>query len=223
VTRATQAIVVTLIGAVVLRLALFGGYLDYVRAWTRIPLIICGVMLVGSSIVTALRRPRDDGHDRPRVAWLLVLPVFVVFIVQPPSLGSYVAEHQSDQPPPKRDVTLPQATDGKPMRLQIFEFIETAAYNSASLVDRPVRLVGFVSYDDDGNWYITRLSITCCAADAVSSRVQVVGKPAPPRDTWIDLVGTWVDPHVANTAKVKPQIQVRTMRTISKPQEPYES
>lgn len=221
--RATQAIVVTLLGATVLRLALFGDYLDYVRPWTRIPLLVCGALLLGSSVITALRRPRDDSSDRPRVAWLLAVPVFVVFVIHPPELGAYVAEHQSDQVPANKHLATPQVTEGKPTRLGIFEFTEVAAYSPDFLRKTRVDLTGFVSYGDDGTWYITRLSITCCAADAVSSRVQVVGAPAPPRNTWIDLVGVWVDPHVKDTSKVKPQVTAQVLRTIDKPKDPYET
>ncbi|HEV2087480.1 MAG TPA: hypothetical protein VGR21_04115, partial [Cryptosporangiaceae bacterium] len=40
----------------------------------------------------------DDGHGHgpggPRVAWLLTLPVFAVFLVAPPPLGSYAASRE---------------------------------------------------------------------------------------------------------------------------------
>lgn len=221
-TRATQAIVVTLIGAVLLRLALFGGYLDYVRAWTRVPLLICGVVLVASSLRLALRRPRDVDHDRPKVAWLLLAPILVVFVVHPPELGAYVAERQSDAPPARTHLTLPKAEPGTAMKLGIFEFTETAAYSPDSLRNTQVDLTGFVSYDSEHHWYITRLAITCCAADAVASRVRVVGMAAPPRNTWIELTGQWVDIGDAKAATTKPEVYALQLTKIPQPSNPYE-
>lgn len=221
-TRATQAIVVTLLGAVLLRLALFGGYLDYVRSWTRIPLLVCGVLMVASSLRLALRRPRDADAGRPRIAWLLLMPILVVFVVHPPELGAYVAERQTDAPPARTALKLEKPMPGTAMRLGIFEFTETAAYSPDSLRDTQVDMVGFVSYDSDHHWYITRLSITCCAADAVSSRVRVVGMAAPPRNTWIELIGQWVDTGDAKAAATKPQVYALSLTRIPQPANPYE-
>lgn len=218
-TRATQAIVVTIFGAVLLRLTLFGGYLDYVRAWTRIPLMICGFLLVASSLWSALRpRPGRDDH-RPRLAWLLLAPILVVFVIRPPALGAYVAERQVGQAPVKSDVGRPKVKDGKPMALGIGEYSMVAAYNSDWVDGKPVELVGFVSYDKHHHWYVTRLTITCCAADAIASRVRVSGADAPPRNTWVTIVGTGVK----SSSIEKALVRAGSVKRIPAPKDPYET
>jgi uncharacterized repeat protein (TIGR03943 family) len=218
-TRATQAVVLTLFGACLLGLTLSDKYLDYVRPWTRIPLIICGVLLVASSISQALRRPTDfHGSDLPRVSWLLLVPVIVILVAKPPQLGAYLAERQADQLPPRTKLELPTTRSSAPVELGIFEFTQVAAYEKDFLRNIKVNLIGFVSYDSHGHWYITRLSTTCCAADAVASRVQVIDASAPPRNTWIRLIGAWVD----GASKATSTVQAMSVTKISAPHDPYE-
>ncbi len=43
-------------------------------------------------------------------------------------------------------------------------------------------------------WYVSRISIGCCAADGVAYRVHVIGRGSPPKDSWVRVTGLWVDP-----------------------------
>ncbi|MER6175294.1 hypothetical protein [Streptosporangium sp. NPDC001681] len=53
-----------------------------------------------------------------------------------------------------------------------------------SLIDREVKLTGFVSpARKKGQWYVTRMQIACCAADAFPPKIAVKGLRAPPTDT----------------------------------------
>jgi uncharacterized repeat protein (TIGR03943 family) len=223
VTRATQAVVLTLLGACLLGLTLSDKYLDYVRPWTRIPLIICGVLMVASSITHLLRRPTDlHGSDLPRISWLLLVPVVVILVAKPPQLGAYLAERQANQLPPRTKLDLPTITASAPVELGIFEFTQVEAYDKVFLRNIKVNLIGFVSYDSHGNWYITRLSTTCCAADAVASRVRVIDAPMPPRNTWIRLIGASVDSHIEGESRANPAVQAISVTKISAPRDPYE-
>ena len=101
-------------------------------------------------------------------------------MISPPELGSFLAERRANenvaaaQPKSVSDLS-PDETNEVPLQ----EFVWRAQSGGDSLVDRPVELTGFVSYQGD-DWFVTRLTIGCCAADALAFRVQVDGAdPAP--------------------------------------------
>jgi hypothetical protein len=93
VNRQAQAVVLLLVGGAILRASLSDLYLRYVKEGLRPFLIAAGALLVASAIATLWYelRPKlaghsdDDGHGHrePRVAWLLVLPVFALLLVAP--------------------------------------------------------------------------------------------------------------------------------------------
>ena len=95
--RATQALVLTLTGAVLVRMAAGDTYLRYVNGWMRWPLIACGVLLFALSISDLWPSKDDDleeeheGEHAPNAAWLLFITSVVVFIIAPPALGAYFA------------------------------------------------------------------------------------------------------------------------------------
>ncbi len=208
-TRTTQALVLTLVGATLVRLTLTDAYLRYVNAWMRWPLLVSGVLLVAVALARVLRadeRSADedgvtadehlDGHVS-RSAWLLLAPVLVVFTVSPPALGAYSAERSANELPASAaegaELPLP-ASDG-PLEIDVVDFVVRVQFDEArSLVGREVVVTGFVSGDEDGNWYVTRMDMNCCAADASANRIMVTGpaaEDAPERNSWVRVTGEW--------------------------------
>lgn len=214
-TRTTQALVVGFLGAVLLRLSLGDGYLRYVTGWMKWPLVATGVVLLGLTAWMLLRPvPEQDserdservaeddseedghGHKVPVMTWLAILPGVIVFVASPPSLGAYLAERRADDPvaaAPDAEILPLPASDG-PVDVEVAEFMWRAGVEDGSTIkDRDVRLTGFVSTDETGSWYVTRIAIACCAADATASRVRVEGHDeVPPRDSWVAVTGRWV-------------------------------
>ncbi len=210
-TRPTQGLLMAFLGAVLVRLALSDAYLRYVTPWMKWPLLVSGVVLVllAVGLVLAPHDPGDDhgdgdghgdggdGHGHgpvPVVTWLLVLPGLVTFVISPPQLGSYLAERRSDETPVVATPASFSDLSGSPdevVPVEVTEFIWRAQEGGQTLEDRPVELSGFVSYDQDGGWYVTRMAIGCCAADATSYRVEVEGADRPERDQWVDVTGTY--------------------------------
>lgn len=209
-TRTTQALVLTLVGATLVRLTLTDAYLRYVNAWMRWPLLVSGVLLVAVALVRVLRpgeAPHEDGQDDgheghddghvSRSAWLLLAPVLVVFTVSPPALGAYSAERSANELPASAaegaELPLP-ASDG-PLEIDVVDFVVRVQFDEArSLVGREVVVTGFVSGDEDGNWYVTRMDMNCCAADASANRIMVTGLDAedvPERNSWVRVTGEW--------------------------------
>lgn len=226
-TRAAQSLVLAGLGGVAVRIGVTDEYARYINDWMRWPLVVSGVLLVGLAVVAGLSTVLgSDHHPGARVAWLLVLPVVVGFVVQPPALGSYVADRRANAV----DASLYAESGGDldptgVNDLPVSEFVARAAIDEgSSLAGVPVRLVGFVSTDEDG-WYVSRLTIACCAADAAAFRVrvdgQVDGQPAPPAEQWVEVVGTWVDGTGSGSGGT-PAVTATEVVLTDEPDRPYE-
>ena len=173
-----------------------------------------------------------DGHGHshgaagPRVAWLLTLPALALLLFPPPALGSYSAEREAAQRAAQGVGTFPALPSKDPVELTLGEFASRAIYDSGrSLKGRTVRMTGFVTHGDDGTWYLTRLSVTCCAADATTSKAEVRGAAdgAPPVDTWVTVTGTWHPRGQLGTDGAwPPVVDASAVRRVTQPGDPYE-
>lgn len=171
----------------------------------------------------------DHGHGHgnshsPRVAWLLVVPALALLLFPPPALGSYSAERESARQGAEGIGTFPALPAGDPVDLTLGEFSSRAMYDSGrTMKGRTIRMVGFVTRDDSGTWYLTRLQITCCAADARPDKVEIRGADAPPVDNWVSVTGTWVPKGGLGSDEAWPPVLAASdVRNIEQPENPYE-
>ena len=230
VTRQTQALLLGFLGAVLLRMSLSDAYLRYVTEWMKWPILASGVLMLLLAIGPLFRDPEntgEDDHDEhghsgvPKATWLLILPGLVVFVISPPELGSFLAERRANenvaaaQPKSVSDLS-PDETNEVPLQ----EFVWRAQSGGDSLVDRPVELTGFVSYQGD-DWFVTRLTIGCCAADALAFRVQVDGADRPERDQWVQVTGTYIE-DTGLTLTEPPVVEADEVIEVAKPRQTYE-
>ena len=242
-TRQTQGLLLAFLGAVLLRLAFSDTYLRYVTDWMKWPIVISGLLLLLLALGPILqlgehRESRPDGPDEalhdhvgaigshshpvPAVTWLLVLPGLVTFLISPPELGSYLAERRSgDTVAVAEPAELADLDSSALIPINVSEFIWRAQDGGESLEDQQVLLTGFVSYDPDGDWFVTRMSIGCCAADALAFRVRATGAERPPRDQWIEATGVYV-PGTGIDQKSEPELDVSLVSHIEAPKQPYE-
>lgn len=206
--RTTQHLLLALLGAVTLAVSLGDAHLAYVQAGFRPLLVLAGLVVLGVGLAGILHRaPRrrdvdqPHGSDGPRVGWLLFLPVAVLLVVAPGPLGAYTAaRHAAPVVTEEADRPLGIGLDdpGEDFRtLSLTSYtVRTQQSDTSPLQDRQIRLVGFLSPREDGGWYVTRIRIACCAADALAVRVALEG-PADDvlvgavADQWIEVVGTY--------------------------------
>ena len=167
-----------------------------------------------------------EGHGShgPRTAWALLLPVAAVLLVPAAPLGSFTATRIDAFTPVAASDALYPPIQGDPADLEMADFVSRAVWDDGrTLADRRVRLVGFVSPDGDGSWYLTRLGLSCCAADAYALKVHPLGAPDFPADTWAQVTGTWTPGGGTQEPGAIPQIQVDTAVPTPAPANPYES
>ncbi|MFF4988614.1 TIGR03943 family putative permease subunit [Streptosporangium saharense] len=223
--RVTQSLVLALLGGAVLWISGFStSYLNYVKPGFRPFLVGAGIVLVVLGVAGLFtRRKHDHGHG---VAWLLCLPVFAILLVAPPALGSFAAARSQAPALPRQDPgSFAPLAGGGPVDMPVGEFIGRAWDDDRkSLTGRVVRLTGFVVPARRGEWYVTRMQIACCAADAFALKVLVRGLKAPPRDAWVEVTGTWV-PHTFGrmpNGLVYPELAGTGLARVPAPAEPYE-
>lgn len=168
----------------------------------------------------------DDGHGHgaggPRVAWLLLLPVLGVLFVVPPALGAYAADRGSVAAKPSE--VLPDLAPGDPVSIPVSEFVTRAVWDAGrTLEGRTVELTGFAVVRDDGGVDLARLSLTCCAADAIAAKVELKNLDLPvASDQWLTVRGRWVPGGGIESPSAVPWIEVATAEAIEAPEQTYE-
>jgi uncharacterized repeat protein (TIGR03943 family) len=248
VTRDVGGVLLVLVGGAVLRISVGDVYLRYVKESLRPWLLASGAILVLLGLLTLLdvwRASRaeakdhsgdghdgpDDGHGHdhdhaaPRAAWLLLLPVLAIFLVAPPALGAYSAERETAVvTAPADDSGVEPLPPGDPVELLLSDYASRAIWDDGrSLAGRTVALTGFVSAAPDGGWYLTRLSLSCCAADAIATKITVKDAPyAPPSNTWVTVTGEWVPGGGTQSETAIPWVKAREMAEVPVPKNPYE-
>ncbi|OAH13712.1 TIGR03943 family putative permease subunit [Streptomyces jeddahensis] len=228
-------------------------YLRYVKPGLRPFLIASGVLLISLGIVGVVAAFRssggsgaendhehhgagsDDrhrgevsghGHDHsrgPRVAWLLAAPALALLFFPPPALGSYSAEREAAQYAAQGIGTFPALPDEDPVDLTLGEFTSRAMYDSgATMKGRTLRMTGFVTRDGD-TWYLTRLLISCCAADARPNKIEIRGADAPATDAWVTVTGTWhPEGELGSDEAWPPVLDATSVKHVKQPENPYE-
>ncbi|MEV5003230.1 TIGR03943 family putative permease subunit [Nocardioides sp. LML1-1-1.1] len=223
--RNAQAVVLAALGALTLRVSVTDEHTRYVNAAMKWPLVVSGVLMLLLALSRVLRR-EDGGEPTTPAVWVLLLPVVVGLAVQPAALGAYVADRrvndvsaqQYDEPavdPLPRDRT----TD-----VGLAEFVSLAAGYGEALAGREVRLVGFVTHAD-GAWFVNRLTISCCAADASAFRVRIdagdVRVDVPAEKTWVRVVGRWAEGTGVEGVDL-PALRASAVEEVPAPRQPYE-
>ncbi|MEV5432404.1 TIGR03943 family protein [Streptomyces sp. NPDC052701] len=244
--RPLQAVLLVLSGLGLLYASLPTDlYLRYVRPGMRPLLIVSGVLLLLLGVAEAWAQWRpgggdergedhrheagdgEDGHPHdhsrvPRVAWLLLLPALSLLCYAPPGLGAYTAARQAPKPVAQRDDFDPLPSTS-PLPLTLGDFTSRVRQDRGQAIKgRSVRMTGFVTPAERGEgWYLTRLLINCCAADAQSVKVRIHGAPAPPADTWVTVVGTWHAGGTLGTSSAPVALDARTVEKVDRPSNAY--
>ena len=248
--RDLHALVLLLVGGTLLKLAVTGDYVRYVKAGLRPYLVAAGVVLVVVAALSLLGRFRrgadgdpgvdggdahegDDGHGHGHgrgwldVAWLLVVPMAVLLLIAPSALGSFSASRSGTALGAVQSSDFPPLPSGDPVRVSVLDYASRAVFDQGkSLTGRQVTLSGFL-LAQPGGWYLTRMVITCCAADAQPVKVGLTGSvPAGlSANEWLEVTGRYtqkVDRDGVNGETI-PYLDVSSAHPVAAPKEQYDS
>lgn len=209
--RNVAGLIVVFVGAAVLQLAISDTYLRYVKPGMRWMLLIAGAILIVLAVADVLADTKKDGHSDladdghghnglPKAAWLLLVPVFALLVVDPPALGADAAQRQSpvaSKPmAAKGNMWLPNQEEksGAPVVLPVRDYAVWAVWEKDNMKGRTFQLTGFVTPGKNGAWYVSRIGMTCCVADGTAFMVEVRGQQAPPKNQWVQVTGQWAEP-----------------------------
>ena len=241
--RETQNILLVLLGGALLKLALTGTYLRYVKESLQPWLLVTGGVMVVLALVSIARDIRAGqsqagqaqpsgvehaGHEHgsSRSPWMLLLPVLAVFLISPPALGADTvnrSDRNAAQEAKASSGFAPLPSD-EVVPLTISEFVTRTAWDdSGSLDDRTVKLTGFV-VRKDADVFIARLTISCCAADASPVKAKMVGQDfaALPTDQWVEATGRVVPGSATKESAFVPTFTVSQVVPITAPEDTYE-
>jgi uncharacterized repeat protein (TIGR03943 family) len=245
VRRNVAGLVVVFVGAAVFQLATSNTYLRYVKPGMRWMLLAAGAILIVLAVADVLADTRkkpatedDDGHDHaaddghghghllPRAAWLLVIPIFALLVVDPPALGADAAQRQSPVAAkpiaPKGQPWLADGAQGDtPVPLAVRDYAVYAVWERDSMKGRNFQLTGFVTPGKNGTWYVSRIGLTCCVADGTAFMVEARGQAAPPKNQWVTVTGQWAEPTKRADGDVA-ALTVTGVRNVTPPANQYE-
>jgi uncharacterized repeat protein (TIGR03943 family) len=238
VNRDAQSILLILLGAAITRITVDNTFLQYVRAGLRPWLLVAGGILIIVGLVALVReiRPRfrtgksePHGH-RQRIAWLLVVPVMAIFVVEPGALGAYSASRGGGggvgSAPPNSNGFSPLPA-GNPVSDTVRDFSQRALWDHGrTLTGRHITLTGFVTPRGKQQIYLTRLMITCCAADASPITIRIDGKVgARPTNSWLQITGIYagIDKNQPDGEDPVPILHAENVQQIKAPTNPYEN
>jgi uncharacterized repeat protein (TIGR03943 family) len=233
VRRETQNILLVLLGGALLKISFSGLYLRYVQKSLLPLLIAAGAVMIGLAlfaIITDIRRGKataeDHGHSHSsRSTWLMLLPVMAVFLISPPALGGDVVNSAADTNQTQRSRNLlGDLPSGDVVPLSMTEFVTRTAWDESGTLDgRRVRLTGFL-LRAEGDTFVARLAISCCAADARPLKVRVTGDvPSLPDEQWVEVTGQVVPKSANEKNSWVPSFTVESFTPVAEPVEPYES
>ena len=255
--REAQDNLLLLVGVMILLVALTDLHLRYVKPAMQPLLVLSGLVLVGLGALGVLSAYRSMGpekraeaehaaaavhdgvgevtghdghghaHHMPRTAWLLALPLLVMALVTPSSLGSYAAERQSSvvEAPTYELPPLPEPVDGA-VELTLTDFSGRALYDPKTVAGVRVRLIGFATPAPGGGWTVTRMRLACCAADGRPVKVLVTGPaatPVPERDTWVAVEGRFEPVPSADSELPVVALSADSVRVVPAPAQTYET
>ncbi|MFI6463835.1 TIGR03943 family putative permease subunit [Streptomyces sp. NPDC050538] len=231
--RPLQVTLLVLSGLGLLHASLFTDLcLRYVKPSMRPLLVVSGFLLIALGIAEAWsRRKPDEGDDHaghnhskvPRVAWLLFLPALSLLFYAPPALGAYTASRAATKAVPVQDSFDPlPATSPLPITLTDFT-TRVQQDRTRAIKGRTVQMTGFVTPDKGAvYWDLTRIMISCCAADAQSIKVRVYGIPALSANTWVTITGTWHASGTLGTSSAAAALDGVTVEKVAKPVNAYQ-
>ena len=233
--RETQNILLVLLGGALLKISFSGLYLRYVQKGLLPLLIAAGAVMIGLALFAIIRDIRagkaaaaadDHGHSHSsRSTGLMLLPVLAVFLISPPALGGDVVSSAADTNQTQRSRNLlGELPSGDVIPLSMTEFVTRTAWDESGTLDgRKVKLTGFLTRAE-GNTFVARLAISCCAADARPLKVKLTGDvPSLPDEQWVEVTGQVVPKSANEQNSWVPSFTVESSTSVPEPVEPYES
>ncbi len=128
--------------------------------------------------------------------------------------------------PQRSAIHYPPLPAGPAPALPMTDFVARAVWDDAgNLNGRQVRLAGFIVHGAGDRTYLSRLVMSCCAADVTPVQVRLAGWTGLaelPQDGWFEVRAALVPGSARSDTHFTPTVTVSDLHTIPAPTEPYE-
>lgn len=239
--REAQNLLLAVLGGTIVKLALDGGHLRYVKPSLQPFLLVSGLAIVLLALVAIARdirrgRALEAAHgESSRPYWMLFAVTGMILFLAPPALNAaavrtaapdeVIAAQVAPEPEPDDETLLfPPLPAGVP-ELTMGEILERAYVGpSGGLDDRRIVVAGFVVRSAGGKGDdLARLYINCCAADARTLRLHLRGElpPGVEEDDWLSVTGRIISAGDSSDPARWPTLAVDDARRIPEPRTPY--
>ena len=229
--------IIALIGGLyMIRMVWSGQYLTLVRQSSGRWLVLAGslVTVCAISSLAGFGRAHDHGDGRKRLgvsvtSLLVVVPLILTSLRAPADLKSgaqnvrastnAVADRSLDHGPIPLNDPVDAVTD-----ITAENLLDRAAYRNGEGLDGVVlKVTGRIARGDNGDMTVVRFVMNCCAADAYPVEIHLGPSSLhiPEVDTWVELVGTYVEVRTENR-NVSVVMAPSRIVAIEPPEEPYE-
>lgn len=177
---------------------------------------------------------QDSDHSPgvKRFPWALLvvaLPVLLGILIPTRPLDASAVANKGlriSSPVPSEDATYLFLLDVPPANRTILDWLQIygGAQDPASFTGESVDVIGFVYRDPrlpDGQFMISRFTLTCCVADAFAIGMVVESSDASsyPENTWVRVQGTLGLSTIES--QMAPRIQASKIQVVSEPAQPY--
>ena len=226
------ATLVLLLATIVFTMAISGSFRNYLQEWLG-PWLLASAIAMGALSLWTLLDATDkiaglkrDTHEHgfPKSVVLLLLPSLLFALSAPASLGANAASSTATKPRSSSSdpIEFPPLPADSVTEMSVQDFEDRYAFGDPKLlVERPVRLLGFVAKQStlpEGQWSVNRFRIYCCVADASLFTVPVGGVARPEGDNvWVEVEG------VINldASEEHPVLTASRVKVIQQPEDPY--
>jgi uncharacterized repeat protein (TIGR03943 family) len=225
VSSRTQALILLLFGASLVRLASSDALLRYVRPDARLPVLSAGLAIAALACV-ACRNPTTavagSRHSTTsRLGWVVLAPIVAVAVIAPPALGVMSANRPPTVPPkPGRPFAPLAGVD--PVPIKLVDVVLRAVWDHGrTLRGHTLRVIGFIARTSTDGFLLARLVITCCAADAEPYDLEIrSNERAPPSGQWVEVTGRFAG--MSARDQVVPVLDAAGLRAVPAPENPYD-
>ena len=226
------ATLVLLLATIVFTMAISGSFRNYLQEWLG-PWLLASAIAMGALSLWTLLDATDkiaglkrDTHEHgfPKSVVLLLLPALLFALSAPASLGASASSSTATKPRSSSSdlIEFPPLPADSVTEMSVQDFEDRYAFGDPKLlVERPVRLLGFVAKQStlpEGQWSVNRFRIYCCVADASLFTVPVEGVARPEGDNvWVEVEG------VINldASEEHPVLTASRVKVIQQPEDPY--
>jgi uncharacterized repeat protein (TIGR03943 family) len=157
---------------------------------------------------------------------MLLAPVLGLLMVAPPALGAFAAG-QSGSVRLQDAAGYPPLPAGDPAQITLLDYATRAIFDKGeSMRGRKIKLVGFLSEGAGGRQVLTRIMLSCCAADGRPLKIGMEGDvpDGVANDQWVEVVGRYsatTEKDPINDEEI-PHIEVIEWRPVDAPRNQYE-